>query len=407
MPHIRPRQVQGAFEKLCAHSPIVGIFGHRQVGKTTFLESVAKDYISLDDFTEARAAQKNPKTFLRKLNGSLSAIDECQLAPALFPALKLRVQKQKNPGQFLLSGSVRFTSRKAIRESLTGRIATIELFPFILSEIRSDSLPDFLIRALEASGFSGFQVTTGLSGGERRSRQKDYEKYLEFGGLPGICFVREPQTQSRLLQDVIRTILDRDLRLIYETPLPYSDLIRLSNEIAEQPMSPIEISRLSRATGAAPRTIKHLINAMEAIFLLRRIPIEGGGSKGDLLWFEDQFEQNFLSKSRLSIETKRIGLAYRNARAQFEYRLGATPEYFHYRTRAGATIPIAIRTEAGVLGILPLASAENLTRIEKSAISSFLRAYNRSKVLVTTDKPEPNITVIDDRVLLAPVTYIY
>src|SRR5262249_24032128 len=159
-------------------------------------------------------------------------IDECQLAPPLFPALKLWVQKRKKPGQFLLSGSVRFTSRKAIRESLTGRISTVELFPFVLSEIRQDNLPDFLCRALEAPSFTGFHVGPALSTADRRSRQRDYEKYLELGGLPGLCFVREQRSRDRLLQDLLRTILDRDLRLVYETSLPFSDLNALCSELA-------------------------------------------------------------------------------------------------------------------------------------------------------------------------------
>ena len=55
--------VDEVIKKVKNTNKIILLYGARQVGKTTFLESVAKDYISLDDFTEARAAQKNPKTF--------------------------------------------------------------------------------------------------------------------------------------------------------------------------------------------------------------------------------------------------------------------------------------------------------------------------------------------------------
>ncbi|MGK5082067.1 hypothetical protein WDW37_02085 [Bdellovibrionota bacterium FG-1] len=76
------------------------------------------------------------------------------------------------------------------------------------------------------------------------------------------------------------------------------------------------------------------------------------------------------------------------------------------RTRAGASIPVAIRTEHGVLGVLPLESSQQITRATKGAISSFLRAYNRSKVLVTVDSPE-DAHLLDDRTLVAPVTLVY
>lgn len=406
MPHTRNRHIKPAFQKLCSHSPIVGVFGHRQVGKTTFLEAQSSDYLSLDDETQLRSAQADPKQFLCRLKGQRSAIDECQLAPPLFPALKLWVQKHKRPGQFLLSGSVRFTSRKAIRESLTGRLATVELFPFVLSEIRQDELSDFICRALDAPSFIGFSTGQSLTTSARQNLKKDYEKYLDLGGLPGICFIREPQSRERMIQDLLRTVLDRDLRLVYETSLPFSDLSLLCRELAQTPLIPVEIASLARRTRLSPNTLKHLLHAMESIFLVRMLPIEGGGRKGFIAWFEDQYEQNFLAQNKLSIEAKRVGLAYRNARAQFEYRLGTTPHYFHYLTRAGSSIPLAIRTESGVLGILPLESSSQLTRAAKGAISSFLRSYNNSKVLVTLDHcEEPR--VLDARVLVAPVTLVY
>ena len=302
---------------------------------------------------------------------------------------------------------MRFTSRRAIRESLTGRLSSVELFPFVLSELRSDVLPDFLPRALASEGFAGFSSLTALTAQEHQSRLKDYHTYLERGGLPGICFVREAQTRHRLLQDVLRTLLDRDLRMVYETPLPLSDLMDLCFALASRPFQPFSVTSFSRALGLAPRTVNHLLSAFESIFLVRRIPIEGGGRRGFLVWFGDQFEQNFLSRNRLAELDQKYGPLYRNLRAQFEYRLGATPTYFHYRTRGGAVIPLAIRTEAGVLGFLHLPSRKELSRTDRAAMRSFLSAYGRAKVLIVTDAPDEfEFELVDDRVLIVPVTAV-
>ena len=122
MVHLRTRFATRHLEDALAFSPLVGVLGQRQVGKTTLVESLVKShYVSFDDETTKTAAELAPKQFLEQFN-TLSAIDECQKVPSIFPALKLRVQKDKRPGQFLLTGSVRFTSRKAIQESLTGRV---------------------------------------------------------------------------------------------------------------------------------------------------------------------------------------------------------------------------------------------------------------------------------------------
>jgi hypothetical protein len=71
---------------------------------------------------------------------------------------------------------------------------------FILSEIRSDALSDFFPKALEATSFSGFQSDSSVPASELKLRHKDYETYLELGGLPGVCFVREVQTRVRVMQ---------------------------------------------------------------------------------------------------------------------------------------------------------------------------------------------------------------
>ena len=108
--------------------------GHRQVGKTTLLESVAKQYYTLDRQLDFDIIQSDPETFLSQ-SRSRCGLDEVQMMPSLFPALKEQVRKNKTPGQFLLSGSVRFTSRKAIQESLTGCIIYLELLPLSISEL--------------------------------------------------------------------------------------------------------------------------------------------------------------------------------------------------------------------------------------------------------------------------------
>ena len=127
MPHSRIRYLASLVKKGLRFSPIVGILGHRQVGKTTLAESLGARYYTLDLRPTLESIQADPLGFLETQEKHPTVLDECQLLPDLFPALKERVRKKKRPGQFLLTGSVRFTSRKAIRESLTGRIVTFEL----------------------------------------------------------------------------------------------------------------------------------------------------------------------------------------------------------------------------------------------------------------------------------------
>lgn len=70
MPHLRSRHIHEAFNQLCAHSAIVGVFGHRQVGKTTFLESLLANYRTLDDEKELKKAHEDSRGSLYSCSNS-------------------------------------------------------------------------------------------------------------------------------------------------------------------------------------------------------------------------------------------------------------------------------------------------------------------------------------------------
>jgi predicted AAA+ superfamily ATPase len=99
--HLRNRLIAPIFNKVLTYSPIVGVLGHRQVGKTTFLESEIENYVTFDDLKTLRLAKTDAQKFLNKYHNKTVAIDECQFVETLFPALKEAVRKNKKPGQFI------------------------------------------------------------------------------------------------------------------------------------------------------------------------------------------------------------------------------------------------------------------------------------------------------------------
>ena len=168
MPHQRKRHPTPVLQHLATLSPLVSLIGHRQVGKTTLLEQISQQYVTFDDENTLASANSNPKAFVSTLRSLGTAIDECQLSEKLFPALKERVRRDKRPGQLYLSGSVRFTRKKLIRESLTGRIMTADLLPMSLSELDGTDLPDLLPRMMRARSLTELQLQH-LPGKEHRN----------------------------------------------------------------------------------------------------------------------------------------------------------------------------------------------------------------------------------------------
>ncbi|MBI3557871.1 MAG: ATP-binding protein [Deltaproteobacteria bacterium] len=400
MPHIRDRHLQEPFDKLIGNARVVGILGHRQVGKTTFLQRVAKEYVTLDDEDSLRAALGSPKKFIASMKANRSGIDECQLVPGVFPAMKVRIGTSQIPGRFILSGSVRFTSRRAIRESLTGRISNLELHPFVLTEIEGEPNSSFLFDAVRTPAIQSLVDVAERARSEHGRRSKAIEKYLERGGLPGLFHLRDGDTRKNLLRDLTETILDRDLRLVYRTSLPFQRIHDYCMALASAPLQIIRPGSLRKSLRIAESTQQHLLHALESVFLLRRIPVEGD-YKGDLFWFEDQLERSHFAATALSDDQDWITLIYRNARAQFSYRIGEHAQYFCFRTRGGAQVPLGIRTSQGVLGIIGVRSRADINLSLKRSADSFLKRYNHSKVLFLTREGKQS-EALNDRIGVFP-----
>jgi len=400
MPHERNRYIESPLKNVLALSPLVGILGHRQVGKTTLLEKLSKRFHTLDSAKELSEASSDPETYVSSRANHLVAIDECQLAPALFPALKDWVRKHKKPGQFILSGSVRFTSREAIKESLTGRIMNLELLPLSCSEILGKELSSYCPDIMKSEDLSQFLKQSRYVKGDITKTHEAMKKYFSHGGLPGICFIRDDKLRSEKISEQLLTILDRDLRMVQKILVPYSEIRHLLTQLARTQGLPIDYSELKKNTGLATPTIKKIINALEAVFILRQVAIEGT-SRNTSLFFEDQGEHSVLSDGSENIEQQLLHFAYTNIRTQFEYKLGIHTRCFQYRTRGGAFIPLCFENKSGVLGILPIEEVAKAERC-KGSINSFLSAYKNAKVIIVHPENVPAKT-IGAKAIVAPM----
>ena len=124
------RTAAGWVKYMSAHFPCVLLTGARQVGKSTLLEEVlpaGMNYVTLDDYTLAEEARRDPIGFLRAHEAPLF-IDEVQYAPELFRAIKMRVDAAKRNGMYWMTGSQHFQLMEGVSESLAGRVGIIDLY---------------------------------------------------------------------------------------------------------------------------------------------------------------------------------------------------------------------------------------------------------------------------------------
>ena len=224
-------------------------------------------------------------------------------------------------------------------------------------------------------------------------------QYFRYGGLPGACFIRNDAIRTQKIRDQIETILNLDLRQVYPTTLTLRELFGFLEALARRDGEMIEHATLKRETGISPITQKKLLFALESVFLIRILGCEGD-FKGFSVLFEDQAEALVCSKERLEPLVQWTGLVYRNLREQVFYNIGANFDFFQYRTRGGAFIPIGLRLPGCTLGFLPILG--DLNRSAIASAHSFLRKFSDSRVIFVTD--QNLIRILDERMAILPAT---
>jgi predicted AAA+ superfamily ATPase len=404
--HIRKRHLELYIEKLLGFSPIVGLLGHRQSGKTTLMTEIVRTYQTMDQRASMQAADSDPDGFIAKLTGIRNGIDECQLSPALFPALKERVRLDKRPGQFILTGSVRFTSKKAIRESLTGRIINVTLHPMVVTELlqisESEALRHFLMKGV--SGAEIFLASRKIKAATLREGAKILQAYGEIGGLPGVCFVRDSGLRNQKLSSQLETILDRDLRQIFPTTLSLDALRRVLETLALKNAQPLEWSALSRDCRVSVPTLRKLLSAFESLFLVSFLAAEGSEKKQALI-FEDAGELSFLAEGRLNDLAVWSATVISHVRTILDVPLTGHYKYpcrfSQYRTRGGAFVPLVVRCGQKVLGIIPMVEENPGLQVLGSA-KSFLKANPEGSVICV--HPHERTQLVSKNLLSLPGT---
>lgn len=149
------RDIEDRVRHAARTRPVVALTGARQTGKTSLLRRLFQSYafVSLDLPSEAEQAEKDPVTFLQRHPPPV-IIDEVQYAPALFRHLKVVVDARRSVnGQFLLTGSQRFTLMHGLSESLAGRVDIAELETLSLGEISGASPRTTAADAVVRGGF--------------------------------------------------------------------------------------------------------------------------------------------------------------------------------------------------------------------------------------------------------------
>jgi predicted AAA+ superfamily ATPase len=172
--------------------PAVAVVGPRQSGKTTLARSLSKTYFDLED--EADRLRLDLQWDALVEGKSLVILDEAQAWPEVFPRVRVAIDRHRGrKGRFLLLGSVSPALMTHVSESLAGRLALVELTPFL-----EDELPKVPLDRLWCRG--GYPEG-GVRAPARYPRwQQNYLSLLAQRDLPNWGLPAKPQMTQRLLR---------------------------------------------------------------------------------------------------------------------------------------------------------------------------------------------------------------
>ena len=308
--------------------PALLVTGARQTGKTSLLRHLfpRASYLSLDLPANAEAARTAPDALLDRYPAPV-IVDEVQYAPSLLRHLKVRIDRQRAPGSYLLTGSQVFPLMQGVSESLAGRCGLLHLHTLAWAE-----LP-------QADGTIA------------------ETRYMWQGGYPELHVGADPDLW---FPAYVATYLERDVRNVLRIA-DLSEFNRFLRACALRTAQVVNYSDLARDTGIAPNTARKWLGLLQTSGIVALVePYFGNRTKrlikAPKLVFLDSglaaFLAGFGSERELTSsaaagafwETHVFGQILRQAAHRADSR-----KLLYWRTAAGPEVDWVIERAGGML----------------------------------------------------------
>ena len=324
------RAATARLTQLLGQFPAVALLGPRQVGKTTLALSLTNEaensplYLDLE-LPSDRAKLADPELYLSDYEDRLVILDEIHRLPGIFQTLRSlidrRKRKGKRTGQFLLLGSASIDLLQQSAETLAGRIAYMELTPFLESEV------------------VGFSPNAGQALWVR-------------GGFPD-SFLTETEVQSFEWRTAfIQTYLERDVPSLGPR-VPAETLHRFWQMLGHNQGQMLNAAQLAAGLGISGQTVGRYLDIMVDLLLVRRLqPWASNVGKRLVRSPKVYVRDSGLLHTLLGIRDQETLLGHPVVGSSWEGMVienilstvpSSTPSWF-YRTSVGAEIDLVLET---------------------------------------------------------------
>jgi predicted AAA+ superfamily ATPase len=244
-------------------TPVVLLTGARQSGKSTLVRHLSGKRqpaydLTFDDLTTLGAARRDPQGFIDGLSGPV-VIDEIQRVPEVLLPIKAAVDRDRQPGRFLLTGSANVLLLPRVADSLAGRMEVITLRPLSQGELIG-SPEHFLDRLFAAEP-------------HWRKMPADRADLLRRVALGGY-----PEAQSRVgkrrdawFSSYLITVFSRDMRDLTGIDA-LTELPRVLKALASRTANLLNYADIARDLAIPATTLRRHVGLLTATFLAHELP---------------------------------------------------------------------------------------------------------------------------------------
>ncbi len=393
--------------------PCVAVIGVRQCGKTTLLKTLPKNWkhYDLERIADHDIVARDADTFFR-VNPRQVALDEAQLAPAVFPALRVAIDEHRHEkGRYVITGSSSPELMRSVSETLAGRVGVIELPPFSWSEVTESSARDSLIRRLLNRKLSAPTLIEDL---KPRADLRLANDYWFRGGFPEPWLNEGGEFRKRWVEQYLQAYLYRDVKRLF----PGIDEIRfrrfvemlggLSGRI-------LNFADAARALAVSQPTARDYFEIAHGTFIWRRIPAYSRNvMKRAVKHPRGYLRDSGLLHTLLHIPDLDALLSHPQAGASWEGMvveeilrqldaLGIGYEYSYYRTGGGAEVDLVLDGDFGRVAI-EIKRTSSPAASDLRGIRDFVREQKaRLGIVINTDAAT---RVYEEKIVGLPFNYL-
>ena len=249
------RTIKEEIDRALKISPAVLIAGARQIGKSTIVMGMKREYIVMDDITQFEAALDDPQGYIERLIKPVT-LDEIQKVPQLLTPIKYYVDRNRNNGDFLLTGSANVLNLRKANDSLAGRLIELTMYPFSAKEKRGKE-DENVLDALFGHNLAALRID--------EDAVIDTGQTIIEGGYPVAFQLKGAKERFLWFNSYISTYIERDIRSIGELR-GIDNFIRFFNVLTPRSGTLLNKSSIANETNLNAATVDNYLSLLEKVY---------------------------------------------------------------------------------------------------------------------------------------------